>query len=1105
MSEGDVQRVIDALSGILSGDAGVRTKAAGDLEQYTNVDGYLEMLLQLAHDDSQPQTLRTGAASQFKAVVNARWSLKAGVKESSNYLEVKAEEKATLRGNILGALVTRVVPVRNLLEDAMRTIVSLDYPNSWVDLPDAILGALNTDNFDQIVAALLALRAILKRCDSSANVEKRDEMFAVADATFPILKDMFTHLLENDSLESQEVQNKILGVLWDGTMFGLPTCMRNHEFFDGWMRHLLAAFSLPLPPNAYTEMDEHAFRKLPWWPTKRTVLHLWIRWCNRFLRKASYHVTDGEEFREFFSNTYPSLFLEKSFEAFSAISNGFKWEQRTLVVLLDFFNVALSLSVLWQQLKPHVWDIVKGVFMPMLCFNEDDLSLFEYEPDVYLANQLDPQADETNPRCAASTFIFELAKRRDPLFLQELISYLTTEFLRPHSSAPSVEAKLALSGSKYAALDLLGTLCALLKENPDYLPMVEALLAEHVIPDMHDGPAWLRAKACWTFSRYCRIEFEYEENLISGLNGILKNLLEAEELPLVADAAVALFDLIPNKLVRPHLGPVVPQLVSKYLSLMERVDNDAIVSSLQYLMRYFPRPIQKSAEAVVSNLTTAFLRANHNSNQLTLGDDTDADNAFMAASQTIRAIHTLYKAIRKSPSLYPALEPYAIPVLEIGFSRTGAHYIEDVLAMMTEITYFTPAPFSPEMWGLFDKICQAYMSWAPDYMQTMLPSLDNFISRDKETFLSEPRYLEQLCDFASKYFVDPKYAELDLLPLTRVFEVLLLEHMGALDHIIEPLLKLTVDRLAMGGSIPIQVILLELVMNCMFYNAAITCHWLESNGVAQMVLKLLFDLIVGDHFERICDKKTTSLGLGAMLRLPMEQLPAYVQEKFLEIVATYMQLTQQAEEQRIEQMADVGDDDEDYLEDEEFDEEMEEMEEDDEDDMDWGDALDSDEDDDDEMNEAQLEQAIAMMKANVEEEEGEPITQEDVDALLGHARKVDDHEDVPDAYGPAGNLTERFLDHAQNAGWTLTGQEASDELPTDEIEEIVFLAETLHALDPAVSEQLLASFDPDMKALYDKLMEVATDKVEKQAFNAELKAAKAAKNQELRAMWNNGQ
>ena len=1092
MADGDLQAVITALVGMLSPIQPVREASSQTLLGYANVSGYLGTLLQIIGDAGQTSGIRTSAASQFKAVVNNRWHLVPSQKTALQYEEVPEAEKAQLRPLILGSLMTPIVPVRNLLEDALRTIVTDDYPKNWPTLGEEIMSALSANSAEYVMAALVALRAVLRRYDR-VDVLDRSGLFAVEESVFPVLLTLMQYSMANDSAESQEVQLMIIKCLWDGTTYGLPPHMMTQETFSAWMNVLSDVFSQPVPvdPN----QDIYARHKLPWWTTKKWVLHLWTRFCSRFLRRSAARPGDDEGFKTWFASVYPGVFLAKTFEGLSNFkADG--WPDRLLTSLLDFLHTSLTFGFLWVHIKPHVWHIVKHIFLPLLAFNEEDFNIFEYEPTVYIANQLDPLADEINPRTPALTIIHELIARRDPDWIQELMAWINNDLLQPYFAASAPEHREAIEPTYYAALDIIGNISNVLKKSEMFASSIEDMLTTYVVPVIHEGPAYLRAKACWTFSRFVRIEWNDTNSLLYGLEGMLKNMLEAEELPLVAEAAVGIFDIIPMDIARPVLGPNVPVLVDKYLSLIATVDCDAIVGSLQYLMRYFPNPVKKSAAALMSNLHQAFFKAFNNSNSITDGDDTESHNAYMAAAQTIRAIHTLYKTIRKAPKLYAILEPFVVPILEVSLGKDGNSYLEDGLALMTELTYFLPPPFSPAMWGIFELLSEAYMSYAADYMGNMVPSFDNYISRDKETFLAPGSpYLDRICGMASKYFADPKYPELDLLPLLRVFEVVLLEHIGQVDHIVEPLIKLTVERIQMQCSEPMRVALLEVVLNCMWYNAAITCHVLESNGWTEFVLKGVFDLIVESEFERTCDKKTASLGIGAMLRIPFGELPPYVQEKFLEIVTTYMQLTQHYEDQHLEEIAEFEDgEDEEYGEEDGEEEENGENDEDD-----WGEALASDDDEDSE-DEAMLQQLIAQFKA--ETTDPEELDADDLNVLGGNSSGAPrtDEDDLPEAIG-APELDEETVDRAIGYGWTLTGQESSEELPTANVDVTVYLAETLHHLEPAVLEQLLSQFEQEIADLYNHLNEVANDRMEKQAFEAERQAHKAEKNADLAAYY----
>lgn len=178
--------------------------------------------------------------------------------------------------------------------------------------------------------------------------------------------------------------------------------------------------------------------------------------------------------------------------------------------------------------------------------------------------------------------------------------YISTELLRPYANTPEWTSqtgnyvqddpdRFMAATLKYAGISIFGALRELIFEEPEYFGAIEEIISLHVLPDLVSGPAWLRAKACWAFARYCKVSFNDDNLVLNGLEGVLRNVLTAEEMPLVAEAATALYSLVSKPFARPIIGPVVPQLVEKYLALMSRLDNEAIVNSLHLLMHQLDR------------------------------------------------------------------------------------------------------------------------------------------------------------------------------------------------------------------------------------------------------------------------------------------------------------------------------------------------------------------------------------------------------------------------------------------------------------------------------------------------------------------------------------
>ena len=70
--------------------------------------------------------------------------------------------------------------------------------------------------------------------------------------------------------------------------------------------------------------------------------------------------------------------------------------------------------------------------------------------------------------------------------------------------------------------------------------------------------------------------------------------------------------------------------------------------------------------------------------------------------------------------------------------------------VVSYLTYHGSTPFSDELWSLFDQMIRAFHGFACDYIAELVPSLDNFVSRDTEKFLASSR-LESLVGVPERF------------------------------------------------------------------------------------------------------------------------------------------------------------------------------------------------------------------------------------------------------------------------------------------------------------------------------------------------------------------
>ena len=88
--------------------------------------------------------------------------------------------------------------VRVQLEEALKTIIAVDYPERWPDLVPALAGSLGSGDQTAISGALRTLRIIARKYEFRDESD-RAPLVAVIEATFPSVLSVFQTLLANPS------------------------------------------------------------------------------------------------------------------------------------------------------------------------------------------------------------------------------------------------------------------------------------------------------------------------------------------------------------------------------------------------------------------------------------------------------------------------------------------------------------------------------------------------------------------------------------------------------------------------------------------------------------------------------------------------------------------------------------------------------------------------------------------------------------------------------------------------------------------------------------------------------------------------------------------
>lgn len=118
-------------------------------------------------------------------------------------------------------------------------------------------------------------------------------------------------------------------------------------------------------------------------------------------------------------------------------------------------------------------------------------------------------------------------------------------------------------------------------------------------------------------------------------------------------------------------------------------------------------------------------------------------------------------------------------------------YYEEVLALVYDLT---SKNISEDMWKIFELIYQVFMKSGMDNFIDMMPVLHNYITVNKEAFLSDSKRLLAVYNIC-KEVLTGNIGEDPESHAAKILEILLLQYLREIDQAVPMLVELAASRL----------------------------------------------------------------------------------------------------------------------------------------------------------------------------------------------------------------------------------------------------------------------------------------------------------------------
>ncbi|CAB4294219.1 unnamed protein product [Prunus armeniaca] len=900
------------LQAALSPNPDERKAAEQSLNQFQYTPQHLVRLLQIIVDGNCDMAVRQVGSIHFKNFIAKNWS----PLDPDEQQKISQSDKDVVRDHIL-VFVTQVPPLlRVQLGECLKTIIHADYPEQWPHLLDWVKHNLQDQ---QVYGALFVLRILSRKYEFKSD-EERTPVYRIVEETFPPLLNIFSRLVQipNPTLEVADLIKLICKIFWSSIYLEIPKQLFDANVFNAWMMLFLNILERPVPLEGQPS-DPELRKAWGWWKVKKWTVHILNRLYTRF-GDLKLQNPENRAFAQMFQKNYAGKILECHLNLLNVIRTGGYLPDRVINLVLQYLSNSISKNSMYNLLQPRLDVLLFEIVFPLMCFNDNDLKLWDEDPHEYVRKGYDIIEDLYSPRTASMDFVSELVRKRGKENLHKFIQFIVEIFKR-YDEAP-VEYKPYRQ--KDGALLAIGALCDRLKQTEPYKSELERMLVQHVFPEFSSPVGHLRAKAAWVAGQYAHINFSDSNNFRKALHSVVAGMRDPE-LPVRVDSVFALRSFVEACRDLNEIRPILPQLLDEFFKLMNEVENEDLVFTLETIVDKFGEEMAPYALGLCQNLAAAFWRC---MNTAEADDDAD-DPGALAAVGCLRAISTILESVSRLPHLFVQVEPTLLPIMRRMLTTDGQEVFEEVLEIVSYMTFFSPT-ISLDMWSLWPLMMEALSEWAIDFFSNILVPLDNYISRGTAHFLTckEPDYQQSLWNMIAAIMADKNMEDSDIEPAPKLIQVVFQNCRGQVDQWVEPYLRISVERLRRAEKSYLKCLLIQVIADALYYNAAFTLSILQKLGVATEIFNLWFQMLqqvkksgVRANFKREHDKKVCCLGLTSLLTLTAEQLPGEalgrVFRATLDLLVAYKeQVAEAAKEEEAEDDDDMDgfqtDDDDDF-------------------------------------------------------------------------------------------------------------------------------------------------------------------------------------------------
>lgn len=895
----DLQTLSNLFGTTYNPDPNVRKAAELQIRKIGGQEGMIAALLQIIATDSVDLATRQSCAVYIKNRVSSSYFIADSSAPRASQIPIAPSDREALKSSILHLLATS--PSRSItgqLSATLKILVSNDFPDTWPGLLDTVKAMLGSSEIREVgagcVATLEVVRAFRFR-------QKEDLMPQVVSELFPILATIATNMLSTPPTASPEIPTMLHLILKSyktSIILHLSKHQQSAESIVPWGRLFFQLVNLQLPKEAVPE-DEDERERCEWWKAKKWAYATLGRLFHRFGNPSQLPSPLQDQYGAFaqhFATTFAPEIFKVYIHQVELFVSGQVWlSKKCQYHIFAFFTECVKPKATWHMLKPHFETLVSTFVFPQMSFNPIKQELWETDPVDYVRISVDEYENFASPVSAATTFLLALAGSRTKVAFMPIITFIT-----------SVLRSNAAPAQRFGALNMTAALGPFIMNHPQVKEEMEQFMMQHVYPEFTAPEPYLRAIACEVLGTVekCQMTWSSEENINQHFRAVAA-CMDDPELPVRVQAVLALTELVTvHEPIRKAVAPSVEKVILDLLKLCDETDLDILNNSMEIMVQHFQTEVLPVAAQLTGRLCESYMRLARDAASSEEVDPTASLEAAMentpeedkvyAAMGVAKTIGTIVSAVDSAPEILAQVQEVIVPIIQFTLENKMIDLFDNMYDLIDSLT-FKLQRISPTMWPIYELTYKLFKADAVDFLEEMLPALDNFVSYGTDAFKSRADYRDMVLDIYSTCMGSDQLGENDRVNGCKLAESILLNLRGHIDDKLQTIITTALEHMPKAESAALRLANLEVLINAVLYNPAGALHIMEMQqaGISRVFFDKWFAAINDGKLPRVHDKRLSIVALCSLMEMAPSAIPDVLKDGWPGVVAGALKLFQE--------------------------------------------------------------------------------------------------------------------------------------------------------------------------------------------------------------------